>query len=33
MRAREGSEETEIGCLGGKVKGSCEAWDIDSMCW
>jgi len=33
MRAREGSDETEMGCSGGKVKGSGEFWDVDAVCW
>ena len=33
MRAREGREETEIGCSGGKVKGSRKVWGADVECW
>lgn len=33
MRAREGSEETEMGCSGGKVKGSGGFRDADAVFW
>lgn len=33
MRAREGSEETEMGCSGGKVNGSAWFWDAGVVCW